>query len=110
MAKNTSFFISLLLLTHVRGSSLNVSLPGSTSGPLPLDPYLWIPTSGPLPLESHLWGPISGTYLWNPTSGTLPLEHYLWTPTEPPSHCPERENNVDFTALMFINIAADETG
>ena len=24
--------------------------------------------------------------------------------------CPERENNVDFTALMFINIAADETG
>lgn len=75
----------------------------------PPGPYLWIPTSGPLPLESHLWGPISGT---------LPLEHYLWTPTEPPSRTlltahersPERENNVDFTALMFINIAADETG
>ncbi|KAJ5521656.1 hypothetical protein N7527_005771 [Penicillium freii] len=101
MAKNTSFFISLLLLIHVRGSSLIVSLPGSTSGPLPLDPYLWTPTSG-VPSLEH--------YLWNITSGTLPLEHYLWTHTEPPSHCPERENNVDFTALMFINIAADETG
>lgn len=67
----------------------------------PPGPYLWSPISGVPSLEP---------YLWNTTSGPLLSLHHVhyWLHTN--ADCPERENNVDFTALMFINIAADETG